>query len=76
MSVKGRMCLHPDRPRIVQLMAGYITLTPEKGDVIVLDRIETNEIEPFLESLQFLPLGLAFETGSVVPREVTIARDR
>jgi len=51
----GRMCLHPDRPRVLQLMAGYITVFPAHGDVIGTDRIETIEIEPFLESLQLNP---------------------
>jgi hypothetical protein len=49
-----------------------LTFIPEKNDVLVLQRIEAIDIDPFLESLQFLALGIA--SWPVKQRTVTDRR--
>lgn len=50
----GKLCLHPDSPRFVMLVAGQSI----PAGVAVTDS-DDNELSPFLDSLQFRPIGVA-----------------
>lgn len=52
----GRICLHPDSPRIITLMVGQSI--PVGGEA--WDSIEI-EMAPFLDNFQFRPLGVAWK---------------
>ena len=61
----GRTCLHPEAPRMIWLMAAQ--WTPEASTPLSIE----SEVAPFLESLKFLPLGVARTIGSRPGVEMT-----